>query len=260
MRGHWLPLGLVVLVTMLPGCAQFLDVVGRPTVKAVRPKITGINLQGVDVAFEMDVDNPYVVPLKSPALHYGLDIEGSEFITAKDAVTVDLPASGTGTVTLPVSLTYSKLRETYKKLADAKQFAYRLHGSLGVAAMGRTFELPLSHSGTLPVLRPPKFSNVKLRFAGTAFTVDADVQNPNLFALGLKNLGYGLKLGDVVVGDLVASTLDSVAPGGSGHVTLKGKLSAASALMRLTGGGRLGAPNLAPVGVIETPYGAVKLK
>jgi LEA14-like dessication related protein len=255
----------LVLAALGSGCKAFFDVVGKPEIVKVRPRIADIDLDSVNVAFDVDVSNPYVFPLKTPRFRYGLDIEGGEFLREENASQVSVPARGVGTITLPVRLRYANLADTFRKLKDAKQFSYRVHGALILSGLGKSVDLPLSHSGTLPVLRPPKFSDIQVSFPSLSATrasvlVKADMTNPNIFALGLQELGYALTLGDTSVGNLKASTTETIDADDSGPITLQGEISAAGALLRLLRTRSLGTPTLRPVGLIDTPYGKVKLK
>lgn len=239
--------------------------VERPTVKAVRPRITGLDLDSVALAFDIDIDNPYGVPIKSPRFRYGVDIQGEPFLQEQQATGLDLPAKGVGTVTLPVRLTYASLWSAYRKLEGATEVPYRLHGAVAVSALGTSLELPVSKSGTFPVLKRPEFSNIEVQIGevslrGAQVTVDADIRNPNAFALGLEKLGYALKLGEVGVGNLVASTDKSIGAGQSGRVRLTGEVSGTSALGKLLRGGSLGAPKLSPSGALQTPYGTASIR
>jgi LEA14-like dessication related protein len=249
-------------LALLSGCAHLLDLVGRPSVAAVRPRVTGIDLESVSLAFDLDINNPYPVPLKSSHVKYGFDVEGAQLFESGEPVTLDIPAKGTGTMTLPVRLAYADISKVHGKLADAKEFDYTIRSSVALAAGERSYELPLSHSGTLPILRRPTFSNISLNRSeptldGAGLTIEADMLNPNVFELGVKQLGYLINLGDTEVGELTASTADSVGAGKSTRITLTGKISAAKALLGLKG---LGSPSISPSGAIETPYGAVRLQ
>jgi LEA14-like dessication related protein len=133
-----------------------------------------------------------------------------------------------------------------------------------LTAMGKTMELPVSHTGVLPVLRTPKFSNFSVKFSEVSFkgatvTINADATNPNIFALGVENLGYALSLGETTVGELKASTDKQIPAEGSGRITLTGRVGAGSALMQIMSGKGLGKPNLAVTGIVDTPYGKAKL-
>ena len=89
--------------------------------------------------------------------------------------------------------------------------------------------------------------------------VTAEMKNPNVFALGLQNLGYALTIGDVSVGALQATTAESIEAGATGGLTLSGDLTAADALLKLVRGGKLGPAKLGATGAIQTPFGTVDL-
>ena len=65
MKRGLVALAAMVLAVLMAGCAS-LDIAGRPEVRAVRPRITGIDFGGVDLAFDVDVNNPYPMAIRSP--------------------------------------------------------------------------------------------------------------------------------------------------------------------------------------------------
>ena len=254
--------GAVLCVTT--GCAPLLDVIGRPRVTRVRPRVTGIDFRRVTVAFDVDVDNPYPFALRAPILRYGLEIEGADFLKGEHPVDVHVPARREGTVTLPARVTYTKLWRTYRELRRANEVSYRLHGVLLVSALGQSRDLPLERSGTVPILHPPKFRHPRVGFSpvswrGALVTLQADVHNPNVFPLGVHDLGYRLSLGDVEVANVTATTGGPIGPGQNGCVVLTGRITASGALLRLARGSKLGKPRLTASGVLHTPYGVVNL-
>jgi len=251
---------VALALPMLPGCALF----GRPTIEDVRPTITSIDLGGVNFAFEVDVKNPYFISLASPGFQYGIDVEGEAFIASQESGALRVPAWSVGTVVLPVRLEYLDLIKAYAALRELDEFTYRLHATLRLSTFVRTFELPLSHEGTAPVVRPPRFTNITFRARRTSLTsaavaVEADMENPNVFEIGVDRLGYVLRIGKTRVGDVKATTEGAIAARGSGRIKLTGRISAAGALLRLLRGEKLGRPQIQPSGSIETPYGAIEL-
>lgn len=253
-------LSLVISLSLVGGCSALQ----RPEIRAVRPHVTGIDLEGVNLTFDVDVSNPYPMALRTPRFTYGLDIEDAEFIKSQAPVEIDVPAGQVGTAKLPVRVEYAQLWRTYQTLANSNEVKYRLHGTVPVSALGQTHELPLSHSGTFPVFRLPRidvenvdFSDVSLTRAKAA--VAATLRNPNAFALGAKGLGYALVLGDTPVGNLSAATPASIPAGGTGELKLNGEITARSALARILQGGGFGDAKVTPTGTVETPFGPVKL-
>ena len=264
MRASLISLTMALLTALISACATF-PLTERPEIQAVHPRIDGVDFQGVNLAFDVDVDNPYPIPIRTPSFRYGIDIEGSKFFDSEAASGIDLPAKNVGTVTLPVRLSYSDLFRTYQGLADAPEASYKLNGVLIFPVLGRSLELPLSHSGTVPIIRPPTFSDINIDMANisllkTKINVDTAMKNPNAFSLGIEDLGYVLKLGDVELGGLTATTANTLDSGQTGQLSLTGELSPASAIVNLIRGGSAGGAKILPSGSIQTPYGPVKLQ
>ena len=253
-----------VLMVLTLGCAT-MSSMEKPEVQNVRPRISGVDFQGLDMAFDVDVNNHYPLPIKTPRFRYGIDIEGSRFFDSEATSKLNLPAKGVGTVTLPVRLSYVDMLRTYRSLADASEAAYTLRGALIMPVLGRSFEVPVSHSGAVPILRAPTFSNIDVNIANisllkTKISANASMKNPNAFALGIKNLGYALKLGGVELGGLTATTASTLEAGQTGGLSLSGEVSAASAVVNMIKGGKIGGAEIVPSGSVQTPYGLVPFR
>lgn len=253
----------LVLAVGAFGCA-YLPSNLQPEIVGVEPRITGIDLQGVDMAFDMDVKNPYPVAIKSPKFKYNLTVEGKPLASEQTAEGVDLPARKTGTTSLPVRIGYQDLFNIASGMRGANKANYAIDGAFLIDALGENIELPFGHEGVMPILQPPKFSAVEMKqpevsLSGAKINVDANVTNPNIFSVGFQDLGYSLQIGDIPVGDLVVSTLDQLAAESSGQMSFGGQVSAWEAARGILSGGKLGEIKIVPKGEIETPYGPVKL-
>lgn len=259
-----LRLGLlgVALLAVSAGCSAT-----RPRIESVSARITDIDFTGIGLEFDVAVLNPYPIPIRTPRGKYAIDIADSEFVRSDSVPSVNLPAGKVGTVTLPARMEYRQLWQTYRNLGQAAEVPYALRGALVVPLAGRDFDVPFSHEGTFPVLRPPTLSITDVKTSGASLggasvTVEAQMKNPNVFALGLKDLGYVLQLGDVPVGDIKAATIHQIGAGETGRLTLTGRLTAADAARKLLQGGLPGPGDatLRPVGALQTPYGPVELR
>jgi LEA14-like dessication related protein len=255
-------LGLLFSVAAF-GCA-YLPSNLQPEILGVTPRIAGIDLEGVNMAFDLDVRNPYPVAIKSPKFKYSFAVEGQPLASEQTAEGVNLPARRTGTATLPVRVGYQDLFNILSGMRGANKANYAIDGAFLIDAVGKKLELPFGHEGILPILQPPKFSAVSMKepvvsLSGAKIAVDANVANPNIFALGFKNLGYALQIGDIPVGDLAVSTLNQLAAESSGKMSFGGQVSAWDAARGILSGGKLGEIKIVPKGEIETPYGPVKL-
>ncbi len=250
------------------GSALLLCVVGcssQPQIQEVRARVTHIDLQGVDLAFEVDVSNPYPISVRPPNYRYAVDIASAEFVKGGPLeATSDLPAAGVGTIIVPARVEYVQLWQAYQNLKDSPEAPYKLHGALAIAVMGQNYEVPFAHEGSFPVLRPPGLSVKNVRTPETSLSsvsvqVEAEIKNPNVFAIGVDGLGYSLRLGEIAVGNVVAATPGSIEAGQTGALTLTGKVTGLEAVQQLLSGQKLGAASLTASGSIQTPYGSVEL-
>lgn len=242
------------------GCATS----SKPEIRDIRANVSGLDVQGVNMIFDVDVYNPYGVAIRSPQFRYGIDIAGSAFVDAGEQTGIDLPGRKVGTVALPARFEYQQLWEMYQSIAGADEIDYRLHGAILLNAMGESLELPVEHRGKLPVFRMPKFSVPRVKMSEVTLTsakvlLETDVENPNVFPLGLRDVHFDVALGDVPVGS-VTSTTGNLRPRAKGKLTLHGEVTAAGALLQLASGRRPGVPQINWSGSLDTPYGPVPLR
>lgn len=248
---------------MLSGCA-LLPANLQPKIVEVRPRITGVDLQSVQLEFEIDIENPYPFNLAAPNLNYGLSIDGHSLISS-DAVTgIAIPANGISTSLVPATIRFADLWELAQGLSGANQADYLLEGGVGLDTPGGGVNLPFAHEGVIPILQAPKFSDISVQpldysLSGAKIELDANVENPNIFGIGIQDLGYVLQIGSLRLADVAASTQDELGAEESGPVHLVGEVSMKEILAGLLEGFDPGGLQILPAGQIQTPYGAVDL-
>jgi len=255
---------LFALLLACQGCGMLLNLLGKPKVEVVRPRIEGIDWDGVNLRFDLEVRNRWLLPLRGPLARWRLDIQGREFIRSETRMDVALPARGAGSLSVPVHVSYPALWGAYAGLRGAQEVEYTFRGVLATSVLGLPVRLPVSHSDKFPVLRPPQVTNVRVRIGEASLLkatliIEADATNPNAFDLDVSGLGYVLKAGEVQLAGLTASTAGTIGPGKTGQLSIVGEVSAARTLLELVRGGRLDKPSLVPTGSIKTPHGMVIL-
>lgn len=259
-----LGLTLAALAGLGGGCAALGDF--APRVDRVVPRITGLDLEGVDVVF--DVQGSSAVPLNasSPPLTYRLDVAGKRLTSGRGA-----GASVEGRrirAELPVRVGFAELAGLLGSLRGRDEAPYELTGSFEIPALiggGSPLEVPFSHAGTLPIPKPPKIRVQDVRTAdvglgGATLELDVELANPNGFALGLEQLGYDLTLGGTSLGGLRATTDGKVPARGSRSLTLSADVSSGRTLQALLGGVSPADARVVPTGSFDTPWGAVRLR
>jgi len=256
-------LALAGLATIAAGCAGLLSRLG-PKVEGVRPRITGIDFEGVNLNFDVSVRNPYPVAIRTPSTKYRMLVQDCEIASSQTTAKMSLPAAGVGSAAIPLRVTYGDLIRAARGLAGANEAPYRFEGAFLLNAMGKTVEVPFQHTGKVPLLRLPKLAIAKVHPAdislrGAKLKIDAAIANPNVFGVDFSKLGYQLTMGGVPIGQLQISSIGKVKAGGKGRVALNAQLSTVQAGYRLLSAGKLWPVQLAASGSIATPYGEVRL-
>ncbi|NQT87677.1 LEA type 2 family protein [bacterium] len=247
------------------GCCLFKRVIRSPKVEGVRPKIRAIDFSGITLAFDVKLRSRSRIGMDAESATYALEIEGSEFLSGEIVGPLHLPAGETATVTVPCRVTYRDLLRAYDTLIDLPEAHYTLHGTLVYCPAGRRFEIPVSKSGTFPIVRMPKFSDVgfelprRIPLTGVSLAVSAAVHNPNIFEIDVRDFGYAFELGSARVAALTVTASRPIPAGGDGRVELRGRISAIGTALGLARLKNLMHPKLVTSGHLKTPYGSLKL-
>lgn len=236
-----------------------------PKVREVRVKVSHIDLQGVTLACDVDIENPYMVALATPEFRYGLDIAETPFLSSETETEINIPALGVGTIELPLNIKYFNVYDAHDGLIDAKQIAYRIHGTVLLDVMGQEVRLPVSYDDTFPILKLPQFGEPQVDIPEASLSsaraeISVNVSNPNVFPLGLRDLVFAVSLGEVEMGQVRVTGAEELAPGGNGTLILTGEISGARALAGLVGGQKPGKPAIHYAGSISTPFGDVNIR
>lgn len=253
-----------VLTGSLTSCAA-LDAY-LPKVQSVRPSIAGIDLEGLDLVFDVRGSSAIAVDATSPELNYSLTVDGSKVSSGRGA-RARLRGRALS-AKLPVRLTYGELARLIGSLRGKDEAPFRLEGAFELpspVAGAAPIEVPFSHAGMMPIPKPPQIRVTDVRtsevgFAGASLEIDAEVLNRNGFALGLDGLGYALTLGGTPIGGVRTDAGGAIAGGGSRNATFRASLSATEAAKALLGGASPSAADLRPTGAIDTPWGRVPLR
>jgi len=264
----------LALLALLPlaatsGCGV-MDALGiqKPTASITGVKLQDIDLQSLTMLFDVEVDNPYSVPLPLVNVDYGLASAGTSFLSGEADVQGTVPAQGKRTISLPAKVTFQELLGALKgvKLGSVVPYKADLGLSVDAPAAGR-LRVPMSKEGELPVPAPPDVSIQEIKWdpatlSSVGGTIKLAVGNPNQFPVDLGKLAYALTLGKTKVADAsIAKPLALAANGGKGTLEIPIKLSptdlGASLLGMITGDGA--GYSLAGNAAINTPFGPMNL-
>ncbi len=231
------------------GCSA-LDALGlaRPSARLAGVGLDDINLQDATLRFDVEVTNPYSVPLPLANVDYGLASRGKSFLSGEAPLQGTVPAMGKRTVALPARIVFGDLLAALEgvKLGSVVPYKADLGLSVDAPAAG-TLRLPMSKEGSLPVPAPPKVAVEqitwdKLTLDSADGIVKLRVVNTNEWAAELAKMAYGLSLGGTEVArSSIARPVSFAAGGGEGVVEIPISLSprklGMAAFQVLTGGG-----------------------
>jgi LEA14-like dessication related protein len=221
----------LLLTLLLTACAT-LEQVGqvlegqKPSASVQGLRLTGLDMSGVDLTFDVKVDNPNPVGISLSALDYDLKLFGSTFLQGDQPMGMKLAANGSSQVQVPVRLGFQQLLNSFQQLKGAKAVAYQLDLGMGfdVPLLGQV-RVPVDYGGEFPIPEMPtvtlrSLDVTKLTLSGASMLLELQVDNPNNFSLLLDKLNYNLKLNGYDVGGGTVDKRVSVAQDGQGVVTL----------------------------------------
>ena len=240
----------VLLLSSLSGCEtakQLWESADKPTAAIKGVKLTDLSLDGLTLAFDVEVGNPYAAPLPVAGLDLALSSRGAGFLQAQSADQGTIPAKGSRVLPMTAKVGFSSLQSALSGVRPGAVVPYTadLGVSVDAPALGR-LRLPLKKDGEIPVpaipdvsVRDVKWSTLSLSEA-TA-TVSLDIGNTNQFPIDLSSLDYALSLGGMKVAATKLSSATNFAPGAKRTlelpITLKPSDLGLAAFNMLRGGG-----------------------
>ncbi len=223
-----LVLGACGLVLLIAGCATISSWRGieKPTASVRNVRITGLDFEAAQLAYDLVISNPNSVAVTFDGFDYDLQIEQTSLLRGMQTNRVSIAKNSQSRVTVPVSLGYQQLLDTVQSLRGKDDFNYALLGNvlLDVPLLGST-KIPLTHAGTLPIVRLPTLDiescAVKsLNLTGAKVDLAVRVHNPNAFALSLADMAYAFDVsGKRWAEGTIAETL-ALPVKGDGSVTI----------------------------------------
>ena len=227
------PLGralLVVLAVMgIGGCdtlQSILDAAPKPTASIKGVGLTDLTLESAELRFDMDIANPYSVPLPLVGMQYELACAEGRLLNGSADLSGSVPAQGTKTVQLPVRLTFAGLLSTLKQVRPGSVVPYTAQLGLSVDAPGiGRLELPLRKQGELPIPAVPEVKLTKVQWDKLSWeeakaTLNIRLKNTNQFPLDLNTITYNLALGGTPVGKVELSRSAKLPAGEAGDLEL----------------------------------------
>lgn len=254
---------------LLAAACQALESLGfaEPSVTLQGAAIEDFGLESSTLVFDVEVRNPYAVPLPLVDCGYALASEGQPFLDGDVALEGTVPAQGSRRLSLPVSVDHLELLEALGGLRPGRSVPWEAELEFAVDAPGgQRLSFPLRRSGMLPVPAVPEVSLAKIRWSeiglsGAAGTVVLELGNPNDFDLDLSKFALALELGGRKVATLAVQPGTALAAEGDATVELPLSVSLSAAGLGLldTLRGKSASYGLRGDVEIGTPYGPLAI-
>lgn len=241
----------LLLALALPGCAALEDVAralaptDRPAVRVADTRLAGLTLQAVTLQLDLQVDNPYAVPLPLGALDWALSSGGTPLLSGAAQPGTAVPAHGSARVPLEVAVPFEGLLAVLPGVRPGAVVPWeaQLGLSADLPAAGRV-RLPLDARGELPVPAVPEVRVEGLRLDELSLTrasgtLSLGVRNTNAFACTPQAPALRLSLGGHAVADARLAVAGPLQPGATATVAVPlsfSPLSAGTALLDLLRG------------------------
>lgn len=147
------PLLLAGFVAVLAGCAGFGvgDMMRQPDVDIVGAELTNTGIDGADVLFEFEVDNPNGVALVLDGLSYRLRLNDKPLLDGRRDDRTEIAARSGSRVDLPVRIRYADLLRVLETLDDDDSPSYEIQADF-------QFAVPVLGTVTVPVTRRGELS------------------------------------------------------------------------------------------------------
>ncbi len=206
-------MALLAVITGCAGLEYLLSPPDRPTAEILSVDLTGLSFDHAEVTAVVELRNTNDFVLELNGLAYSMRV--GEFVPVSgNAVSDDsgltIPAEGAVDVQLPMRVAYEDLFSSVSGIADRSETEYTVTivPAVSVPLFGNV-ELPLEHTGSIPVLRLPElaFDGIELRSVGLSSAelgIGILVDNPNDAAVIPRSLPYEFALDGrtIVSGDL----------------------------------------------------------
>ena len=139
----------IALAGLLAG-AGGCGMMEKPSARIAGVKIEDVSVTDATMLFDVNVSNPYSVPLPLSNIDYALASRGQQFLTGKADVQGTVPARGSKSLGVPIKINYLKLIRAVKGARPGAKIPYKADLGLSVdAPVAGPLRVPMSKDGEL---------------------------------------------------------------------------------------------------------------
>jgi len=221
---------LSALILGIFSCATLEQVIEEPKVTVQDVRTTSLSFSDISLELDLLIENPNPIGIELAGYDYNLLIDESSLVSGTLDRDVSLPGRGSAVLTVPVTLNYRELYSALTTLADDTESGYKivtgLHFDLPVLGERR---LELSHEGTIPLVRLPRFAFTSLYvedlgMMGADIIVLLSLENPNGFTLSLNDFQGTFSINKLKWAELKSLGTVDLTPGEKGELGFRFRL------------------------------------
>ncbi|HET7755524.1 MAG TPA: LEA type 2 family protein [Anaeromyxobacteraceae bacterium] len=160
MRSRTLFLALTLAVTasfLASGCAALgaaaRAVVEPPKVAFDHLSLDALDLDGVTLGLNWNVDNPNGFPFRLSRLGWALELDGRQAARGDTRKAIEVPAEGAAKVSIPVRLRWADLPGLVQVAMRRDELPFKVSGVAAVASGFGDIDVPFSREGKVAVPR-----------------------------------------------------------------------------------------------------------
>ena len=219
----------IFLAALAGGCKSLddaLKVLPQPAARVIGADVRNLNLNGLDLVFDIEITNPYGVKLPIVDLKYAVGSGELQLLHGGIETLEDVPANGSTVIQVPASLDFAAAIQTLSNVRPGSILPYHAEINIAVEApfIG-AINLPLKHEGEIPVPAVPdisldSFDVGVMTWEEVSATANLRVTNTNQFKIELAKLQFDLELGNETVANAGTRRAYSLASGQSAIVEI----------------------------------------
>jgi LEA14-like dessication related protein len=152
---------LMIIAMNMTGCALLRKAVRRPEVSFQTLTLESVDFEQASIALLFDITNPNLFSVPVKAYQYDVRIGDHTVISTTSPAKLNLPAGGSGTLSVPATLVFADVTSAVETLAESDTWPYTVKGSIEIDAGPLSgITIPFSHSGEVP---RPVMPNIGIR-------------------------------------------------------------------------------------------------
>ncbi len=219
---------IVTFIVHFSSCAKLnqLSKIQKPSVQVTQVRFAGLNFDGIDLVFDIEVKNPNSLGINLSEFDYDLKINGNKFLSGSNPKGLRIAANGYELINFPVSLKFKEIYNTFSGIQkeDSSQYEINLGFAFNLPIIGDV-RVPLTHSGNFPNIKLPTVNVeglkiAKLNLTGAELELKLAVSNPNFFGINLNKLNYNFAVNNNTWGSGIAEQLQTVREKNTGIVRI----------------------------------------